>query len=126
MGRRGLYTNPVEGRASRAGLFRGTPDPARTRRHCPEDINKRIQAKCGTLSVEDLEAFRQAWTIRHPTRPKGKVVGEALKEITHKRGFSGDAAADALREAAIGHSPQMVKLVEDGLVEYLHSRAPKH
>src|ERR1700680_971621 len=78
----------------------------------PEDINTRIEAKCGTLSVEDLEAFRQAWTIRHPTRPKGKIVGEALEEIARGQGFSEDASATVLREAAIRHSPQMANFFE--------------
>lgn len=92
----------------------------------PEDMNTRIDAKCGTLSPEDLEAFRHAWVIRHPTPPKGEIVGEALEELTRGQGLSEDAAAAALREAAIRHSPEMVKFFEDGLVEYLQGHEPKN
>jgi len=86
-----------------------------------EDLNTSIHAKYGTLSTEDLEAFRQAWTVRHPTRPKGEIVGEAL-ELTRVKGMVEDAAAAALREAAIRYSPEMVKFFEDGLVEYRRGR----
>jgi hypothetical protein len=92
----------------------------------PEDVSTRIDAKYGTLSLERLEAFRQAWTIRHPTPPKGEIVGEALEEITRGRGVSEDAAAAALREASIRHSPELVKFFEDGLVEHLQGREPKN
>jgi hypothetical protein len=92
----------------------------------PEDLNTSIDAKYGTLSPEDLEAFSQAWTIRHPTQPKGEIVGEALQELTRGQAMSEDAAAATLREAAIRHSREMVKFFEDGLVERLQAREPKN